>query len=110
MKFVEEMVTVGEVSEALFNAKEEAKYAHLLEGNTYPAASELMFYAKEKEVKKEIDITDLYKNEGMAIFIKGKMVVGIYPDNLENNLKLLANGNMGFDWRVIAKNNGINIE
>jgi hypothetical protein len=46
MKFVEEMVTVAEVSEALFNAKQEVEYTHLLEGFTYPAASELMYNAK----------------------------------------------------------------
>jgi hypothetical protein len=46
MKFVEEMVTVAEVSEMMFNAKQEAEYAHLLEGFTYPAASELMFNSK----------------------------------------------------------------
>lgn len=52
---------------------------------------------------------DLYKNEGMAIYIKGKMVIGIHPKNLENNLMHLTNGNMSFDWGVIAKNNGIKI-
>jgi hypothetical protein len=31
----ENIVTVGEVSEMFYNAKEEAKYAHLLEGFTY---------------------------------------------------------------------------
>jgi hypothetical protein len=46
MFFVEEIVTVAEVSELMFNAKQEAKYAHLLEGHTYPAASELMYNAK----------------------------------------------------------------
>jgi hypothetical protein len=53
---------------------------------------------------------DLYKDEGLAIFIKGKMVIGIHPKNLENNLMHLAKGNMGFDWGIIAKNNGVKIE
>lgn len=48
MKFVEEMVTVAEVSEMMFNAKQQEKYAHLLEGFTYPTASESMYYAKNK--------------------------------------------------------------
>lgn len=44
-------------------------------------------------------VEDLYKNEGMAIYIKGKMAVGIYPDNLENNIENLDNGRMRFDWK-----------
>jgi hypothetical protein len=43
----ENIVTVGEVSEMFYNAKEEA-FGHLLEGFTYPAASELMFNALNK--------------------------------------------------------------
>lgn len=53
---------------------------------------------------------DIYKNEGMAIFIKGKMVIGIHPDNLINNLYHLSEGNMKLDWGAIAKNVGIELE
>lgn len=42
----ENIVTVGEVSELLFNAKQEARYAHLLEGFTYSQAVELWFAAR----------------------------------------------------------------
>ncbi|MFT4400548.1 hypothetical protein ACMX2I_10970 [Bacillus sp. SW14] len=41
---------------------------------------------------------DFYKNEGVAIFIKGKMVYGIHPDNLHNNLKALKNGDLKIKW------------
>jgi hypothetical protein len=44
----ENIVTVGEVSEMFYNAKEDAKYAHLLEGFTFAEASELMFNALNK--------------------------------------------------------------
>jgi hypothetical protein len=40
----ENIVTVGEVSEMMF----EAKFAYLLEGFTYAEASELMFNALNK--------------------------------------------------------------
>jgi len=49
-----------------------------------------------------------YKQEGAAIFIKGKMILGIHPDNLENNLKALNNGDMKIDWE--AMNAHINTE
>lgn len=32
---------------------------------------------------------DVYREAGIAIYIKGKMVVGIHPDNVENNVKAL---------------------
>jgi hypothetical protein len=53
---------------------------------------------------------NIYKNEGMAIFIKGKMVIGIHPDNLINNLYNLAEKNMNLDWGVVARNAGIDLE
>lgn len=43
-------------------------------------------------------IDDYYKDQGMAIFIKGKLAIGIHPDNLENNLKALKNNIMTIDW------------
>lgn len=46
---------------------------------------------------------DVYVKEGMAIFIKGQMVVGIYPDNLENNLRALESGDLGIDWGYFLK-------
>jgi hypothetical protein len=44
----ENIVTVGEVSEMIYEAKEDAKYAHLLEGFTFAEASELWFNALNK--------------------------------------------------------------
>jgi hypothetical protein len=44
----ENIVTVGEVSEMFYNAKEEAKYAHLLEGFVWAEATELWFAALNK--------------------------------------------------------------
>jgi len=44
---------------------------------------------------------DFYKNEGIAIFIKGQMVIGIHPDNLENNTKALNNGDMKLNWELL---------
>lgn len=41
-----------------------------------------------------------FKNEGIAIFVKGNMVLGIHPDNLENNAKALNNGAIGIDWEL----------
>lgn len=41
---------------------------------------------------------DFYKNEGAAVFIKGKMVFGIHPDNLHNNLRALENGDLKIKW------------
>jgi hypothetical protein len=54
-------------------------------------------------------MNNIYKNEGMAIFIKGKMVIGIHPDNLINNLYNLSEGNMKVDWGGIAENAGIGL-
>lgn len=42
INYNEELFTYTEVSEMIHNAK----FAHLLEGFTYPAASEMMFEAK----------------------------------------------------------------
>jgi hypothetical protein len=44
----ENIVTVGEISEMIYEAKEEVKYAHLLEGFTFAEASELWFNALNK--------------------------------------------------------------
>lgn len=43
INYNEEVFTYAEVSEMIHNEK----YAHLLEGFTYPAASELMFEARK---------------------------------------------------------------
>ncbi len=48
---------------------------------------------------------DYYVSEGLAIFIKGKMVIGIHPDNLENNIRNLTTGNMQIDWEYLLENN-----
>jgi len=45
-----------------------------------------------------------YASEGAAVFIKGKMVIGIHPDNLENNIRNLATGNMKIDWERLLEN------
>jgi hypothetical protein len=45
---VNEMLNYAGVSEMVYEAKEEVKYAHLLEGFTYAEASELMFNALNK--------------------------------------------------------------
>lgn len=47
---------------------------------------------------------EFYKKEGIAIFIKGKMVVGVHPDNVENNVEGLDNGAMKLDWKTLLKN------
>jgi hypothetical protein len=41
---------------------------------------------------------ELYKNNGMAIFVKGRMVVGIHPDDLIGILEGLSKENIKFDW------------
>jgi hypothetical protein len=48
----------------------------------------------EKEIREE-----LCKNDGMAIYIKGKMVVGVRPDNLVKVLEGLAERRLHFDWK-----------
>lgn len=52
-----------------------------------------------KLTKEELE--NFYKNEGMVIYIKGKPMIMIYPDNLENNLKALNNGDLKFDWELM---------
>jgi hypothetical protein len=98
------MSRLEEIKESLIKGAEiEGKdYAH-----KWLDQDDIYWLIKEVENNQRADI---YKNEGMAIFIKGKMAVGIHPDNLENNLKHLAIGAMGFNWANIAKTNGINIE
>jgi hypothetical protein len=54
-------------------------------------------------------VDDIYKTEGMAIFIKGKLAFGIHPNNLTNNLYHLSKGNMNIDWATTAKNHGIDL-
>ncbi|WP_345806127.1 hypothetical protein [Bacillus subtilis] len=39
------------------------------------------------ELKKE-SVEEFYKNEGAAIFVKGRMIYGIHPDNLNNFVKV----------------------
>jgi hypothetical protein len=55
--------------------------------------------AENKEV-----VEEMYKNEGMAIFIKGQMVIGIHPNNLESNLAALKDGSMKLDWGILRDN------
>jgi hypothetical protein len=56
------------------------------------------------KIKKQNNHNDFYKNEGIAIFVKGNLVYGIHPDNLESNLEALTKGDMKFDWEVIKNN------
>ena len=53
----------------------------------------------KKQSQKELE--NFYKNEGISIFVKGKMVLGIHPDNLENNTKALNNGDIKIDWELL---------
>jgi hypothetical protein len=55
----------------------------------------------KREPKNKID---LFKEEGIAIYVKGKLVYGIHPDNVENNIEALDNGSMKFDWKQLLKN------
>ena len=48
------------------------------------------------------NIQDFYKEEGIAIFIKGRMVLGIHPDNVENNLDALNSGAMKINWKSLS--------
>ncbi|MED3562371.1 hypothetical protein [Bacillus xiapuensis] len=43
---MENMFNIGEVTEAIYNAKKEVKFSHLLEGFNHPVVSELLFAAK----------------------------------------------------------------
>jgi hypothetical protein len=47
---------------------------------------------------------EFYKNEGMAIYIKGKLAVGIHPDNLENNINALSKEDMKLNWKLLYDN------
>lgn len=53
---------------------------------------------------KESSWEEIYKNYGLVIYIKGKPVVGIHPDNLENNINALDNGHMKFAWKQLFNN------
>lgn len=52
---------------------------------------------------------DFYRNEGFAVFVKGKLILGVHPDNLENNAKHLNNGDMKIDWEYALKYPGLGI-
>jgi hypothetical protein len=52
---------------------------------------------------KRQELEELIRNEGIAIFVKGKMVIGIHPDNVENNTKLLNSGDMKIDWELLVQ-------
>lgn len=54
----------------------------------------------ERKSKKKKD-EDFYKNKGISIFVKGQMMIGIHPDNLENNTRALNNGDMKIDWELL---------
>ncbi|WLR53577.1 hypothetical protein LC048_13700 [Mesobacillus subterraneus] len=54
----------------------------------------------ETKSKKEKD-EDFYKNEGISIFVKGQMMIGIHPDNLESNTIALNNGDLKIDWELL---------
>lgn len=46
----------------------------------------------------------VFREQGMAIYIKGKMVVGIHPNNLQNNIDGLASDDLKFHWPTLLKN------
>lgn len=46
---------------------------------------------------------EYYKEEGVAIYSKGRLVYGIHPDNVDNNLKHLKDGTLKFDWGSLEK-------
>jgi hypothetical protein len=48
VSFNKDSFVYAEISEIIYNAKEEAKYIHLLEGHTYAQLSELWFNALNK--------------------------------------------------------------
>lgn len=52
---------------------------------------------------------DFYRNEGFAVFVKGKLILGVHPDNLENNAKHLNNGDMKIDWELALKYPGMGV-
>lgn len=43
-------------------------------------------------------LNDFYTNEGVVIIANGQMILGIHPDNVENNLMALADGRMQINW------------
>jgi hypothetical protein len=98
------MLRLEEIKQSLVKGAEfEGKdYAH-----KWVSQEDIYWLINEVEKNQQADI---FKNEGMAIFIKGNLTYGVHPDNLESNLKYLAKGAMGFDWVNIAKNNGVQIE
>ncbi|MBW7632644.1 hypothetical protein P5609_012165 [Bacillus licheniformis] len=51
---------------------------------------------KEKRSDKETE--ENCKNEGLAIYIKGKMVWGIPSENLNSNLEALIDGRLLINW------------
>lgn len=59
---------------------------------------------------KKQELEDLIMDEGMAIIIKGQRMIGIHPDNLENNLKALNNGDLKLDWELmLSRANGTEV-
>jgi hypothetical protein len=49
MLHIDEILNYAELSEMIFNAKEEVMYAYLLEGFNFPSVSELWFAARNEE-------------------------------------------------------------
>lgn len=47
---------------------------------------------------------EYFKNEGIAIFMKGKMRIGIHPNNLENNCKALDDRGIIINWMDMLNN------
>ena len=45
---------------------------------------------------------ELYKNEGLALFYKGNIILGVHPKNLEDTLERLRKGSMVIDWDHVA--------
>ena len=53
------------------------------------------------ENEKQIEAEDIYKNEGIAIFVKGEMMVGIHSNDVENSVEALSDGSMKINWRCL---------
>lgn len=45
---------------------------------------------------------DFYREEGIAIYVKGKLIVGLHPMDLEQKLKKLDSDEMEFNWQGLT--------
>lgn len=57
---------------------------------------------KTSHIESEL-LEEIYHKEGMAIYYGDVFAYGIHPNNLENNLEALINGDMKFDWKSIKE-------